>query len=351
MGAWRFRRRGTVWCTAAVCGALALAAGCGGNRNSSSESMEQVQQREGVPVRVSAAVPTSLRAVETAGATVRGYYQAELSSGVPGRIKAIDVKVGQRVKRGAVLVRIDPDVPSPIAMAKANYEVAEKSRDRVRQLAQEGGVSKEVVENVEAGYTAAEESYRAARRSQNILAPFAGKIIAVNRSVNEVIGPGGRPVVEIAALDSIRTTLSINETLIDRFGVGQKAYVRSGGDTLWGVVKKVSLSGSEESHSFDVECVFPNPGERLKPGVFVTVYVVVVALDSVLSVPYEIVLRDAEGAYVYVVDGGNARRALLELGLRAEGRYEVKEGLAEGRLVVTEGASRLADGVKVKAVE
>jgi RND family efflux transporter MFP subunit len=332
-----------------LCCAAVLAAGCG-RKNGKAESIADIQKREGIPVRVLTLGPSRLVKLERVGGTVEGVSQAELSSGVPGSLASVKVKVGSRVAQGAVLASIDPDMASPYTMAKAQYDQVSKSRERLQALAKEGGVSQEVVDQVETGYTVASAQLDAARRSVNIVAPFAGTVIEIMQPVNSKLGPG-TAVIKLADLRKARVSLDVNEALINNFAVGQKAFVVVGSDTAWGAVQRVALGAKEKGHSFPIDVVFPAAKAALRPGMFVTVNVIVVDLPEALALADEVVLYDDQGAYVFVVEGDTVRKARMAIGVRGEGLAAVDSGLSEGQVVVTEGASLLADGAKVKVVQ
>jgi membrane fusion protein, multidrug efflux system len=340
---------GIVSCGVFLAAALAFGlCGCA-KKADKAESIADIQKREGVPVRVLTLGKGSLVRLERCGGTVEGVSQAELSAGMPGTLTSVVVKVGSRVAEGAVLATIDPDMASPYTMAKAQYDQVAKSRERVQALAKEGGVAQEVVDQVEAGYTVASAQLDAARKIVNIVAPFAGTVIEIMAQTNSKLGPG-TAVVKLADLRKARVTLDVNEALINNFAVGQKAFVVVGSDTARGSVEKVALGAKEKGHTFPVDVVFPSAKAALRPGMYVTVNVAVVELAEVLSLPDEVVSYDDQGAYVYVVDNGAARKVRLAIGVRGEGRAAIDSGLAEGQTVVTEGVSLLADGAKVKVV-
>ncbi|MBD3393271.1 MAG: efflux RND transporter periplasmic adaptor subunit [Chitinivibrionales bacterium] len=328
---------------------LGLSAGCG-EKQEPGKSIAEIQKEEGVPVRVMTVEPGPLRSVERAGGTIEGGSQAVLSGGVPGTLIGMYARVGRKVKKGALLAQIEPDYGSSFDAAKAAYESAEKSRERVAALAKEGGVSQEVVEQVEVAAKGAKLNLEKAKKSERIYAPFPGTIIEVMQTKNSKVGPG-QALVKIANLNNVRVTLDINESLIDRFAVEQRAFVVAGDDTLYGTVEKVPIGADEAGHMFPIDVVFPNTTSALKPGMFVTVYVITVDLPDALSVPAEVVLHDEEGPYVYVVDGDAARKARLELGVHGDGRVRVAGGLQEGAKVVVQGASQLGDGTNVNVVQ
>lgn len=343
------RRSGRLVMSVGAAALMWMLAGCGGDEGST-ESIAEIQKREGIPVRTIAVTRGTLRVTERLGGTVEGYAQTTLGAGVPGTLTRYGAAVGRRVGKGTVVARIDPDVASPYAMAKAQYDQVAKSRERVTALAEEGGVPQEAVDQIEAAYTAAKEQLDAATKSVNILAPFAGTIIEQKIPLGSKVGPG-QSLVTIADLRRTRVTLDVNETMIGEFAVGQRAYILLGNDSLFGEVAKIPIGAREQGHMFPVDVVFDNPDTRLKPGMFVTVHVITTELPDALALPAELVMRDDTGAYVYSVDGDKARRTRLDLGVRGGGRMSVNHGLAEGDVVVAEGAGKVSDGVKVRVVQ
>lgn len=329
--------------------AALLFVGCG-KEETVGESIAEIQKREGVPVSVEIVSAGTLRSIERAGGTVEGYAQADLGAMVPGVLTRYRAKVGSRVGKGAVLAVVDPDIQNGVAMAKANFDQISKSRERVKALADEGGVSQEVVDQLETGYTVAREQLEAATKSQNVLAPFAGTVVSLMVPVNSKVGPG-QGLVKFADLRRVRVTLDINETLINRLATGQQAFVVMDSDTLFGKVEKVPIGAREAGHMFPVDVVFPNKDGRFKPGMFVTVNVITVEMPDAVSVPAEVIQYDDMGPYVYTVDGDVARKTVLELGTRGEDRMSVNAGLTVGDRLVVTGASRVSDGIKVKVVE
>lgn len=323
--------------------------GCG-RKEQAAESITDIQKREGIPVRVRKMAPCTLRRIEALGGTAEGIAQATVESGVPGRIVSVKVVPGSRVKQGAVLVIMDPDIASPLEMARAQHGQTERSLNRIKALADEGGVSREVVEQVETAYAVAKEQLSAAREAVQLVAPFAGTVLEVMQPVNRKIGSGA-PVVKMARMDKMRVELSANESVAGSLAKGQRAFVVADGDTVWGRLEEVSLGADEASHAFAVTAVFGNPGMKIKPGTYVTVSVITQELKDVLSLSLETVDTEDGRHRVYVVRDKSANLVDVELGIRGNRACEVRSGLHEGDMVVVGGASLLRDGSSVLIVE
>jgi RND family efflux transporter MFP subunit len=328
-----------------------ILASCGKKEQDKNESIADIQKREGVPVTVVKVEKGTLAAFDRMGGTVEGYDQAVLSAGLPATILSLDAVVGQRVEKDAVLAKLTPTMASPYNMAKANYETVEKSVNRVKSLAQEGGVAQDVVDQVETGYTMAKENLEGARKAENVIAPFAGTVVEVYETANSVVGPGAK-IVKIASLDRVRVKLAVTEAVIANFRAGQKAYLITTADTMTGVVERVPLAADEANHTFAVEAVFANRGGALRPGMYVTVDVVTREKKNVCVLPMEAVQSEGDRKYVYVVGTDQtARKTAVVVGLRGGSNYELISGVNAGDQVVWQGASNVNDGTKVKVVE
>ena len=130
-------------------------------------------------------------------------------------------------------------------------------------------------------------------------------------------------------------------------------FARSGnavGNRTKGRVVKVPLAGSPDSHSFHVETAFHNKNRLLRPGMFVTVHVIVDEKSDALTLPVETIISEGEEKYVFVVRDDKAYKTSLRLGVRGGDAFEILEGLKADDLIVASGASRLSEGVKVRIV-
>lgn len=337
--------------TFCACACMVLAAaGCTAKKKETVETIENIQKREGIPVRTMVVRPDSIAAFELSSGTAEGYYQTTIGAGMAGRIAAINVRVGDQVARDSSLMVIDPDMPQNYALAKTQYDNAGKARDRVKALAEQGGVSQEVLDQVDAGYAAAKEGMQSALKSQFVLAPFAGTVVSIDAELNNSVDHG-KNLVTLAKLDKIRIPMNVSESSINRYKAGQKAYAIVGDDTIPGSIEKVSMAGQSVGHNFEVDAVFNNPGRILKPGMYVTVRVIVANKAGVIAIPMETVISDGARKYVYVIQKGIAKRTEIAAGIRGGDRYEITSGLAAGDTIVESGAGNLTDGALVKIVE
>jgi membrane fusion protein (multidrug efflux system) len=93
----------------------------------------------------------------------------------------------------------------------------------------------------------------------------------------------------------------------------------------------------------------PNPGHRLRPGLFANVDLEIAQRENALLVPESAVVFDREGTYVWRVRDEVAERVPIEVGLRKGGRVEVTLGLEPGDTIVTAGTHKVIEGRKLRA--
>ncbi len=330
--------------------ALAVAsASCQKKAKMKAETIEEIQKREGIPVTTLNVQRGTLRDIELVGGTLEGERQTTLVCNVPGQVQEIYARVGEGVAKGGRLLRMDPDMPSPLEMSEAQYKNAEKSKERLDALAQEGGVSQEIVDQVESGLVAARASYKYAAKTEILTAPYSGTVTQIYQSLGSTVDRG-RPLVDLATLDRVRLKAQVSEAVIHRFAVGQPARIALGSDTIEGRVTLVSLSGGAASHSFSIEALFANPGRRLRPGMFVTASIVVEERKNAITVPMESLVQEGDRNFLFLVENDQARKIAVQTGIRGGSMYEILQGIDEGQLFVKAGMGNLVDGVKVKLV-
>jgi len=329
---------------------LSLFTGCVQQKKEETKSIDQIQLEQGIPVQVREMAPGTLRAVALKSGTVEGIFQTTISNAMPGTIRAITVRVGDKAEKGRTLVKMQPDGGSPYTAAKSAHDLAENAYKRAESLHKEGAVSQDMVEGARTQFENCRRQLNMAIEAENVVAPFSGTVLEVYETLNKKIGSGTR-LVKLARVDQIRIDLDINESIIKDFEKGQRAFIVMDADTVWGEVTDVAIGASEQSHTFPVKTLFNNNDMKIKPGMFVTVYVIVREQHDILALSAESIIMERGESYVYVVQGDTAVKRTITLGMRGGAEYAITGGLEQGDRVVVSGASLLNDGSKVKIVQ
>ncbi len=329
---------------------LAVLNGCG-SKQAPAESIQDIQRREGIPVRVQPVAKGTISAYEQCGGVAEGYQQSVVTAMIPGRVSAVRVNVGDRVKMGTSLMQIDPDDRTQsYSIIKQKLDEAQKQRERLIAISEKGGVAPEVLEKLDLQISEGEAGLEVIRKAQFVISPFSGVVVSVSQNVNNAVGPG-TTLLELANLSKVRVPSTVSDVLVNRFRSGQQAIAVVGGDTLVGKVEKVPLAGAAATMSFTIETVFDNPEMIIKPGMYVPVKVVVDKRETALIIPQETLNTENREQYVYVIRDGVAHRSMVKSGIANGTDVEIIKGVLEGDKVVVSGAGLLRDGVKVKIVD
>ncbi|MDO5575437.1 MAG: efflux RND transporter periplasmic adaptor subunit [Fibrobacter sp.] len=323
--------------------------GCSKREISVDESIEQIQKRKGIPVVVAEVHKGTLVVDELLGGTARGYYQTTISSSIAGKLIEIRAKIGDYVEKDSSLMSIEPDHAQNYDVVKQQYENSIKNRQRIRVLAEQGGVSQELIDEVDAQYLKSKEDLDAVRKSQFVLSPFSGTVVNIFQTLNSKLAPGTE-LITIAQVKKIRIPLKISDKIINKFKVGQKAVAIVDNDSVSGVIENVSLAGNDFTNTFEIEAVFNNAQKLIKPGMHILVRIIIESKNDVITLGSEDIINDGAQKYVYIVNDSLARKAEIVTGKKIDGKYEIVSGISDADLVVVKGASLLYDGAKVNVV-
>jgi RND family efflux transporter MFP subunit len=303
--------------------------------------------------------------------SIEAWQVATLVPDVPGRIRSVPVRIGQRVDKGAVLLSlVDDDYAQGVLqaeaaaeMAKAQLSVAEATRRRFVELKARDAVTAAEFEKVDVGRTLAQAQVKQAQVGLKIAkdrlydtrlrAPFAGTVIARNVEVGEMLGggPGKGPPIQLADLSRVRVTASIGETQAGKISLGDVITVRVDalpGESFAGKVERVNGQVDARTRSVKVEAVLDGPDPRLIHGMAAGFLLEDVAEEH-LAVPREALLnRDDGTARVLVTQDATVSSREVRYGRSRTGLVPILEGLKEGERVLVAGHTRLADGSRVK---
>lgn len=367
----------------ATAGLALAAAACG--RDS---TLEVGAQAAATAVKVSVARVAGEDQPVTIEAT-GSFEAAEASDVAPemaGVVVATPVDVGQTVRAGAVLVRLQgTDAALAVDAARATVQRAEanlKLAEAQNQLAQltarrydslvaTGDVSRTVADQARTQAETALQTANTARASLaeartalararhdvthvTVTAPFAGQISQRMVSVGEYVQPA-TPVVRLLKMDPLRLQLAIPGVQAGQVALGQEVIARVdayAGRSFAGRITAVNPAIAPDSRTFTCEARVPNPGGLLKPGMFAVATVSRGRTERVLLVPRGAVVEDVNtNSYrLFVVDDANrARLRVLQLAARQEGdQVRVLTGVAEAERVATSNLGDLYDGAPVE---
>ncbi len=292
----------------------------------------------------------------TALGTAKAAESIEVTSRISSTVSAIHFREGQDVAAGTLLVQLDNrEIGAALALAEASLRQSRSQYERSLPLAKTGVLSTSQIEELEAKMKmdqAQAQSARARMADTSIRAPFAGTVGLRRVSIGDLVGPD----TVITTLDDtreIRLEFSVPEIFLGEISTGMAIRARSSvypERDFTGRVSSIDSRVDPATRAVTVVADIPNGDRRLKPGMFLTV-----ALErsrkGVLMVPEEALSPRQGKQYVYLVQEGRALERQVEIGARSPGLVEIREGLANGDMIVTEGIQRLRDGLPVEVLQ
>jgi cobalt-zinc-cadmium efflux system membrane fusion protein len=221
------------------------------------------------------------------------------------------------------------------AQAQTDAASAEADRDAARQTLAATGTDPGTIRAIEAGRLSA-------RAGAVIRAPIAGTVVDRPVTPGQLLQGGTTPVVTIANLSRVWVLAQVPNSDVAAIGPRSPATVDAGPGvgTFHGVVDNISASVDPNSRAVIARIVLDNPGALLKRQMYVDVSIRAATEMSGLVVPVSAVLRDDENLpFVYLaLPGGKFARRHVTLGDRDGLNYQIRDGLAVGDKVVTDGA-------------
>lgn len=314
-----------------------------------------------------------------------------------GRVLQVNVRVGDRVPRGRVLLTYDSitagellaDYRSALATrerADAEAEALRRSVERADKLVELGGVARGERERRNADHHSGvaavnsatatvanleqklrrlgvpQEALAAAQAGgdltavtrSTVTAPFAGVVLQVQAAQGEVITPD-RELFVIADLSRVWLQGDVYQKDLAKIRVGENAIVTVDaypGESFSGRVTHVSDVMDPDTRTAKVRCEVINTDGRLKVQMFAGLALPTSAPRNVIVVRSEAV-QDIDGSpTVFVrVDEEHFSPRSIRIGATVGGWTEVVEGLATGELVVTRGALMLKSKLKLRVEE
>lgn len=315
------------------------------------KSLDKIQEENGIPVDVVETKMGNLEVYRSFSGTIRGMRQSELTTNISTRVIKIHFGEGSEVKKGDIIVSLDPDDPGlstgHYRQDKAKYLQALRDYNRVKDLYEAGAVSKSEYESALTGYEVAKADYEASKDMVEIAAPIDGIVTEVTVSEGDPV-MSGEIIATVAVIDKVRVELNISSKRALFIKKGQPARVvleTTGGDvTVKGEVETVSLSANKNTGLFEAKILLNNDEGLLKPGTITNLEVLIYSAENVLVVPKRALVEAGDETYVFVVNSENkAVKTKIVPGWENGESTEVKEGLDVGDEVVIRGQNKLSD--------
>jgi membrane fusion protein (multidrug efflux system) len=295
---------------------------------------------------------------------VRPRQQTTLHAKVAGFVKTLRADLGDRVEAGSILAELEvPELVADEARTRAELTLAELEQKRIQEAFRQAPdlVTRQSVDAAEAKLAVARaQQQRNATLLEfaRIRAPFAGVVSRRHVDLGAFVPAGnGSQASQLFTLtddDAVRIQAAVPEAEAGLVAVGQGLTITTESTGSLAFTAKVTrLAGVLEhpSQTMLVETELPNPGRRLKPGMFANARLGVETHARTNLLPLKAVVMEKAVATAYVHDGGVARRRVLKAGFNDGINLEVLEGILPNEEVIVGAGAPLVDGQNVKTTK
>ncbi len=331
-------------------------------------------------------VPASMELFQdkvSAVGTLRARQENLLSPKVAGNVDAVLVDIGEKVKAGQPVIRLDKTTFrlavkqaeaafsaafAAVAQVKSQLSQAEKEYNRAKNLLAENVIPQNRFDAAEAGYNTAREALLVAKGKHSqakaaletareylnyteIHSSIDGVVVQRSAEIGQSVAPGIQ-VLRILDQTMVRADIELPEKDFGRIGFKTTAIMMVDAFPEIKFNSKVTIINpmvSPGTRTFKVRVETSNQTGELVDGMFVKVNFLL-AQKEVLAVP-RAALQKLPGSgtyYVFVVKNNKAFKKEIKIGIKTDKFAEVIDGLARGELVITNGAGKLRSGINVK---
>lgn len=308
----------------------------------------------GIAVEMARVAKTNLPQAVTAVGTLRSFESVMLRPEIAGRIAEFLFDEGQRVAKGALLVRLDASVPqAELQQARANLVLAQAKFERAIDLQGKGFVSSQAREEAENNLKVAQAAVAVAEAKlakTAIVAPFAGVLGLRSASVGDFVKDGA-DIVNLEAIDALKVDFRVPEVHFGKLRIGQTLHLALDafpGRSFAGRIYAINPAIDAAGRAVVLRATVQNVDGRLRPGGFARVSLLLDEQGEALVIPEQALVPAGEDQFVFKVQEGRAQRVKVEIGQRRDGRVEVLRGLSADEAVVIAGQMKLRDGAPVK---
>ena len=307
--------------------------------------------------------------VELAG-DIQPRYESRLGFRVGGKVIARQVEIGSVVKRGQVLMQIDPrdlqlsqsQANASVNAAASNLSLAKAEYERYRELRQKNFVSQAVLDAKEAAYKSALANHEQSNAALNIatnqnsyanlVADADGVVTALQAEAGQVVA-AGTPVVQLARTGEKEARISIPEDQVEVVRQVKEMQVRIWANqalVLRGQLRELSPVADPATRTFTAKISIPNAPPEVRLGMTATVSFITKANKNLIRLPLTALLNEKNQTSLWVIENGVVKSVPVQVGGVMGNEVVIASGVNAGQMIVTAGVNTLRPGQKVKVL-
>ena len=324
---------------------LSLLLSCSGEKKDSAQT-ETVSNK--AIVRIETVSAQDVEQISEFTATVEANISNNIAPQNPVRIEKLFAEVGDHVKAGQLLVKMDE---TNLKQTKIQLDNQELEFKRIDELYKVGGASKSEWDAAKMQLDVKQTAYDNLVENTFLLSPINGVITARNYDNGDMYS-GGSPVLVVEQITPVKLMINVSETYFTKVKKGEPVDVKLDvyGDELFkGTISLIYPTIDATTRTFQIEIKLDNKDQRVRPGMFARATLNFGTADNVVVPDLAIVKQAGSGdRYVYVYKDGKVSYNKVELGRRMGSEYELKSGVPDNSQVVVAGQARLINGTEVE---
>jgi len=323
------------------------------------------QKKQPLPETVTTAVAhtENWESVLTSVASLVAVQGVMVSAEMTGKVVQIAFEPGTMVQAGNLLVQQDIAAETAqLRSAEATVALTKITLERARKLLAQKTSSQSEYDNADAQHkqaVAQADNMRALIAKKTIRAPFDGVLGIRLVNLGQILS-AGEAIVSLQALDPIFVNFSLPQQQLARISTGLTVRVKTDAlpdQVIEGTITAINPQVETATRNIMVQATVKNTRHRLRPGMFVSVTVVLPEQNTVLAIPATAVLNAPYSDSVFIVEDDRndknspparvVRQQFVRLGVRRGDFAAVIAGLKEGETVVSTGVFKLRNGQAV----
>ena len=323
-----------------------LLSACG---NKKEENKTANPQAAAPVVSVVTATAEDVEVNNTFTSNIEPYVTNNIVSQSAGRIVSINAEVGDKVKKGQLLAKMDD-----VNLTKTRMQYVNDSIElgRLTELHKIGAVAQADYDLVKLSLEITKKTYNNLLENTYLRSPINGVVTARNYDQGDMYSMT-QPIFVVQQITPVKMLINISESYFTQVHKGMELNIEVDaypGQVFKGKVNLIYPTISATTHTFPVEVVAQNADQRLRPGMFARVTATFGINHHVVVPDVAVVKQQGSGEhFIYVLkDDSTVTYTMVELGRRLGNRYEIISGIKEGDKIVTEGQARLKNGVAVQ---
>jgi RND family efflux transporter MFP subunit len=290
-------------------------------------------------------------------ASVASRRNVLISAETSGRIVSIQVREGDEVRKGQLLITLDASVlENSVEELKTSLDLATTVYEKRARLWKQNIGSelqyleaKNQMETLQRKLATAESQLRQAR----VRAPFNGVVDDIEAKLGEM-AMFGSPMIRILSVDAMHLEADVSEKYLGRLKKGDSVHLNFPAfeHEITSVISSVGQVINQLNRTFSVEIALPSGAIPYKPNLVAIVKMRDYYREDALVIPSELIQQDNLGNFVYVIDSVDselkAKKQHISTGKSFQSNTEILDGIRAGSRLIRSGHREVTDGALVK---